>query len=138
MIHENDYVIFKKADFMKIFQVKKNKPVMIDKSKCKFDNIIHNPSYYGFKYEIKDQQLHLTEHTITCEQNKADIVKDNRNLNDSTKNQKLSMQDIDRLKNMEELSGHEIIDKLIENSASFHDKTEYSQEKYIKKKKEKY
>ena len=32
----------------------------------------------------------------------------------------------------------EIIDKLIENSASFSSKTEYSQEKYIKKKKEKY
>ena len=31
----------------------------------------------------------------------------------------------------------EIIDKLIENSASFISKTEYSQEKYIKKKKEK-
>lgn len=32
----------------------------------------------------------------------------------------------------------EIIDRLIENSASFKQKTEFSQEKYIKKKKEKY
>jgi len=35
------------------------------------------------------------------------------------------------------MTGAELVDKLIENSASFSSKTEYSQEKYIKKKKEK-
>ena len=30
---------------------------MIDKFKCKFDNLIGKP--YGFHYEIKEQQLNL-------------------------------------------------------------------------------
>jgi tRNA (adenine-N(1)-)-methyltransferase non-catalytic subunit len=137
MIKEDDYVIFKKGDYMKIFQVKKGKPIIIDKFKVKFDSIIDQPSFYGFKYEIKEGQLHLIENTTSDEQNRANIVKDNRNLIDSTQNQKLSKEDIDKLKNMDELTGTEIIDKLIENSASFETKTEYSQEKYLKKKREK-
>ena len=42
------------------------------------------------------------------------------------------------MKATEELSGTQIIDKLIENSSSFSQKTQYSQQKYIKKKKDKY
>jgi len=54
------------------------------------------------------------------------------------KNQKLSKDDIEKMKATEELSGTQIIDKLIENSSSFSQKTQYSQQKYIKKKKDKY
>jgi len=38
----------------------------------------------------------------------------------------------------EDMTGKEIIEKLIENSASFDQKTVYSKEKYLKKKKDKY
>lgn len=73
MINENDFVILKKANFMKVFQVKLNKykfekiynflnltkisqiffyrQVIIDRFKVKIDGLIGKP--YGFKYEIK-------------------------------------------------------------------------------------
>lgn len=71
------------------------------------------------------------------QKNSVEIKNDNRNLLDVSSNQKLSREGIEKLKNSD-VDGAEIIDKLIENSASFNNKTEYSQEKYIKKKKEKY
>ncbi|CAF1006328.1 unnamed protein product [Brachionus calyciflorus] len=137
MIKEGDYVIFKKTDTMKIFPVKLNKPFMIDRFKTKLDNLVNKP--FGYKYEIKDQQLHLVQNTLSDDMNKVAIFdKDNRNLVDKSANQKLSHDEIEKLKQLEDISGTEIIDRLIENSASFSQKTEYSQEKYIKKKKEKY
>lgn len=136
MIQESDYAFFKKGEFMKIFQVKLNKPVMIDKFKCRFDNLINQP--YGFEYEIKEQQFILKPPTVTDEKKRVEIVKDNRNLLDKNENQKLTKEDIEQMRETEDLTGNEIVEKLIENSASFANKTEYSQEKYIKKKKEKY
>lgn len=94
---------------------------------------------FGFKYEIKDQHLNLVKNVVN-EKNfeKIDLVNDNRNLQDNTDNQRLNKDDIERMKNMEELSGNQIVDRLVENSASFSQKTQYSQQKYIKKKKDKY
>jgi len=142
MIRENDYVILKKGDFMKIFQVKAKRQISIDKFKCYFDELIGKP--YGFKYEIKNQQFcllkenNMNEEVSTNSTEKIEIVKDNRNLLDNSDNQKLRHGDIEKLKSNEEMSGNKIIDYLIENSASFNQKTEYSQEKYIKKKEDKY
>jgi len=136
MIQEGEYVIFQKADFMKIFPVKKNKPIMIDRNKCHLENLIGKP--YGFQYEIKEKQLHLKTRLNTQDKNMVEIVKDNRNLLDKRLNQKLTSDEIESMKKNDDITGTEIIDKLIENSASFNQKTEYSQEKYIKKKKEKY
>lgn len=137
MIQEGDHVIFKKGEYMKIFPVKTSKPIMIDRFKCRFDNLINQP--YGFEYEIKEQQLTLKPHSVSDEsKNRVEIVKDNRNLVDKSENQKLTKEDIEQMRSQDDVSGNQIIDRLIENSASFSQKTEYSQEKYIKKKKEKY
>ncbi len=111
--------------------------------KCKLNSLVGKP--YGFDYELKEQQLSL----VTSESagrlqsggggNKSiEVNRDNRNLLDRSGNQKMTSDDIERLKTMDDLSGHDIIDRLIENSASFNTKTEFSQEKYIKKKKDKY
>lgn len=138
MIQEGDYVIFEKAKFMKIFPVKKDKPIMIDRFKTKLDNLIGQPS--GYQYEIKNQQLYM-KNDLVKDSDAVQIKNDNRNLVDTPANQKLSREEIEELKaNMknDDMTGAELVDKLIENSASFSSKTEYSQEKYIKKKKEKY
>jgi tRNA (adenine-N(1)-)-methyltransferase non-catalytic subunit len=60
----------------------------------------------------------------------------NANLFDNNKSQKLDSNTIESLKR----SGNtkELISNLVANSATFHQKTEFSQEKYIKKKKRKY
>ncbi|KAK2163730.1 hypothetical protein NP493_1443g00013 [Ridgeia piscesae] len=63
--------------------------------------------------------------------------KDNRNLVDGSGNQKLSRDDIEAMKKGG-VGGHNIVEQLIENSATFSKKTDFAQEKYIKKKKKKY
>ncbi|XP_069811710.1 tRNA (adenine(58)-N(1))-methyltransferase non-catalytic subunit TRM6 isoform X2 [Dendropsophus ebraccatus] len=62
---------------------------------------------------------------------------DNRNIVDDGKSQKLTRDDIEALKE-KGIKGQEIVQQLIENSTTFRDKTEFAQEKYIKKKKKKY
>ncbi len=110
---------------------------MIDRFKTKLDNLIGQPS--GYQYEIKNQQLFM-KNDLVKDNDAVQIKNDNRNLVDTPANQKLSREEIEDLKtNMknDDMTGAELVDKLIENSASFSSKTEYSQEKYIKKKKEK-
>jgi len=77
---------------------------MIDKLKCKFDNLIDKP--FGYKYELKDQQLHLAvANSNNDEKNRVEIVKDNRNLLDKSENQKLTREEIEDLKKVQDLSG---------------------------------
>ena len=60
----------------------------------------------------------------------------NSQLHDTNTSQKLSMDEVKSLRN--EMSGNEIVQRLAENSATFAAKTEFSQAKYLKKKREKY
>nr|XP_014435513.1 tRNA (adenine(58)-N(1))-methyltransferase non-catalytic subunit TRM6 isoform X2 [Pelodiscus sinensis]XP_025033756.1 tRNA (adenine(58)-N(1))-methyltransferase non-catalytic subunit TRM6 isoform X2 [Pelodiscus sinensis] len=62
---------------------------------------------------------------------------DNRNIVDDGKSQKLTHDDIQALKD-KGIKGQEIVQQLIENSTTFRGKTEFAQDKYIKKKKKKY
>lgn len=61
---------------------------------------------------------------------------DNRELGDTNTAQTLNQDDIKQMK-MDGKGGKDIIDALIENSASFAAKTVFSQEKYIRKKQKK-
>ncbi|TMW54398.1 hypothetical protein DOY81_000501 [Sarcophaga bullata] len=62
---------------------------------------------------------------------------DNRNILDDGDSQSLKPEDIDKLRDTFNEST-KIIEKIVENSKTFHNKTEYSQEKYLKKKEKKY
>lgn len=62
---------------------------------------------------------------------------DNRNLVDDNQSQRLAAEDIERLR-QSGARGSEIVDKLIENSATFGQKTEFSKAKWIAKKQLKY
>lgn len=62
---------------------------------------------------------------------------DNRNIVDDRSTQNLSAEEIQKLREECE-SSSEIVGKLVENSKSFASKTEYSQEKYLKRKEKKY
>mmetsp|Transcript_8504 Transcript_8504/g.25194 ORF Transcript_8504/g.25194 Transcript_8504/m.25194 type:complete len:512 (+) Transcript_8504:357-1892(+) len=70
--------------------------------------------------------------TISLEQKN-----DNRNLVDDNKSQKLQLQEIEQMR-QDGTHGSDIVEKLIENSATFDQKTEFSKAKYIKKKQQKY
>eukprot|EP00899_Mesostigma_viride_P024770 jgi/Mesvir1/5478/Mv15528-RA.1 len=63
--------------------------------------------------------------------------RDNRNLLDRNNAQTLSAEDIARLKS-EGVTGDKLVEVLKSNSATFATKTEFSQEKYLKKKKKKH
>ena len=72
----------------------------------------------------------------------ADLIeeegkRDNRAIKDDNKSQKLTRTDITRAKE-DGLTAKQIIETLVENSSTFNQKTVYSQEKYLKKKQEKY
>lgn len=151
MINEGEYVILSKAagEHMKIFKVVRGQHVIIDKNKCQLESLIGKP--YGFFYELRnDKQFHLLPGYSDVSQSGSngangavvlpvpEINKDNRNLFDSSQNQKISHEEIKKLKSSGEHAGTDIIDMLVENSASFSQKTEFSQEKYINKKKQKY
>lgn len=62
---------------------------------------------------------------------------DNRNLVQDSDTQALKQDDIAKLRESGS-STSEIVGTIIENSKTFHSKTEYSQEKYLKKKEKKY
>ena len=66
-----------------------------------------------------------------------DVHRDNRNLLDDGTSQKLTRDEIEILKSSE-TSSEGIINQLVENSATFHEKTKFSQHKYIMKKRLKY
>ncbi|XP_075149163.1 tRNA methyltransferase 6 non-catalytic subunit [Haematobia irritans] len=62
---------------------------------------------------------------------------DNRHITDDGDSQSLKPEDIEQLRD-ECNESTKIIEKIVENSKTFHSKTEYSQEKYLKKKEKKY
>ena len=62
---------------------------------------------------------------------------DNRNLVDENRSQELTREDIESMQE-QRMEGSKIIERLVENSASFDQKTKFSQEKFLKKKSKKY
>ncbi|KAJ0061277.1 hypothetical protein NL108_014428, partial [Boleophthalmus pectinirostris] len=94
---------------------------------------------YNSTFEIHGGHLQLkkTSDTGSSADSKEVAGVDNRNIVDDGKSQKLTRDDIEMLKE-KGLKGQEIIQQLIDNSSTFKDKTEYAQDKYIKKKKKKY
>lgn len=62
---------------------------------------------------------------------------DNRNIVDNGRSQALNAEEIGRLRD-ECSSASEIVGQIVDNSATFRSKTEYSQEKYLRKKEKKY
>ncbi|KAK3093402.1 hypothetical protein FSP39_015098, partial [Pinctada imbricata] len=107
--------------------------VWLDKMKFTLDGTIGHT--YGSTFEVKNGEMvkvtriFKEEDVLGTEQGK-----DNRDLHDLDSNQKLSRDDIEKLKK-DGVKGKELIGHLIENSTTFKAKTEYAQEKWVKKKK---
>ncbi|XP_029903141.1 tRNA (adenine(58)-N(1))-methyltransferase non-catalytic subunit TRM6 [Myripristis murdjan] len=136
-IKEGDYVVLKRGDIFKAVQIQPKKKVVFEKQWFFLDNAVGH--LYSTTFEIvsggtlQPQRPKSTQ--STCDAKEAGT--DNRNIVDDGKSQKLTREDIETLKE-QGLKGQEIIQQLIENSTTFRDKTEFAQEKYIKKKKKKY
>ncbi|XP_026197494.1 tRNA (adenine(58)-N(1))-methyltransferase non-catalytic subunit TRM6 [Anabas testudineus] len=136
-IKEGDYVVLKRGDIFKAVQIQPKKKVIFEKQWFFLDNAVGH--LYSTTFEIVSGgtlQPQRTKSTESCSDSK-EAGTDNRNIVDDGKSQKLTRDDIEMLKE-QGLKGQEIIQQLIDNSSTFRDKTEYAQDKYIKKKKKKY
>lgn len=136
-IKEGDYVVLKRGDIFKAAQIQLKKKVIFEKQWIYLDNAVGH--FYRTTFEIgSGGTLHL-KRSKELESSTAakEAGTDNRNIVDDGKSQKLTRDDIEMLKE-QGLKGQEIIQQLIDNSSTFKDKTEYAQDKYIKKKKKKY
>ncbi|CAL1544426.1 unnamed protein product [Lymnaea stagnalis] len=138
VVSEGDYVVFKRDGATRVFQMKKNRQVFFEKAKLSVDELIGQPFGSTFEFErgkiIKVESSRATELQIGG----AEVTgADNRNLLDADSNQKMSLDDIMKMKE-DGVRGEKIIEVLIENSETFKTKTQFSQAKYLKKKKQKH
>ncbi|XP_025936532.1 tRNA (adenine(58)-N(1))-methyltransferase non-catalytic subunit TRM6 isoform X1 [Apteryx rowi] len=135
-ICEGDCAVLKRDDVFKAVPVLRRRKIIFEKQWFYLDNAIGH--IYGTTFEVTSggnlQPKQEMEET-TPETKEAGT--DNRNIVDDGKSQKLTHDDIKALKD-KGIKGQEIVQQLIENSTTFRDKTEFAQDKYIKKKKKKY
>lgn len=137
------YVMVKKQSFTKLYKVSEHGTMMLGRDKVDMCEIIGKPFWSTFEMiPLQNNKgcysLRLAEQTESWDDLKGDLSgQDNRFITDDGTSQKLSKEEILQLQEAGK-SGKEIMGSLIENSASFAAKTEYSQEKYIKKKERKY
>ncbi|XP_008311454.1 tRNA (adenine(58)-N(1))-methyltransferase non-catalytic subunit TRM6 [Cynoglossus semilaevis] len=135
-IKEGDNVVLKRGDIFKAVQIQLKKKIIFEKQWFFLDNAIGH--LYRSTFEIVSGNLQAqTAKTTQSSSDAKEAGTDNRNIVDDGKSQKLTRDDIETLKE-QGLKGQEIIQQLIENSSTFRDKTEFAQDKYIKKKKKKY
>ncbi|KAL2635532.1 hypothetical protein R1flu_007011 [Riccia fluitans] len=138
------------GDKMTFARLHSTSTLKVGNIKCNLEALVGQP--YGAVFELQSERNSAklvrlpSDSSGTKEkhqQNEADQNseevkgRDNRALVDDNKAQNLSSDDIDRMKR-EGVSGREIIEALVANSASFETKTAFSQEKYMKKKQKKY
>lgn len=97
---------------------------------------------YGSVFQVKGRRLErvheLPVTEIVADTQLDDIAGDNRNLRDDNSAQTLSQDEIERMKNDDNTDRSKIVAALVQASSSFQSKTQFSQEKYIKKKQSKY
>ncbi|NP_001090141.1 tRNA methyltransferase 6 L homeolog [Xenopus laevis] len=135
LISDGDCVVLKRQEVYKAVQVQRRKKIIFEKQWIYLDNVIGK--HYGTTFEIcSGGNLQTKTAQVTATEQK-EAGADNRNIVDDGKSQKLTRDDIEALKE-KGIKGEAIVQQLIENSATFRDKTEFAQEKYIKKKKKKY
>lgn len=138
------HVIVKKQKYSKVYKVSSNGVLMLGKDEIEMQEIIGKPYWTTFEMvPLKSNKRTFKLKAIQEAESWDDLKNtlssgaDNRDITDDGTSQKLSKEEILQLQESGK-SGKEIIGTLIENSKSFLAKTEYSQEKYIKKKEKKY
>ncbi|XP_064602606.1 tRNA (adenine(58)-N(1))-methyltransferase non-catalytic subunit TRM6-like [Liolophura sinensis] len=137
LIQEGDKILLKKDNHLKLFEIRRNRPVAVEKVKFTLDAAIGQP--YGTLFEVKDKGLVKVLRADYADDAPVEGERgdDNRELLDRDSNQKLSHDEIAQMKE-EGVRGESIVEHLIENSATFKTKTEFAQEKYVQKKKKKH
>ncbi|XP_023946339.2 tRNA (adenine(58)-N(1))-methyltransferase non-catalytic subunit TRM6 [Bicyclus anynana] len=145
-IKVGEYIVIQKQNYKKLHKLNKpNSSVTVGKDSLNLNGIVGCKFYSTFKMisrsskRSKEYDLELTEEAANLIDEIGLKVSgtDNRNIYDDGRSQKLSATEISDLKS-DSTKASDIVETLITNSKTFHNKTEFSQEKYLKKKEKKY
>ncbi|CAI5722555.1 unnamed protein product [Hyaloperonospora brassicae] len=142
VIYEGDTVICQTSDGRMFFQaVAKDESIRVGKKVSSLKPVIG--SFYGATFEERNKTLvqvtgGLFPDPVAPETGEGFVPDgDNRHYADTNSAQTLRQTDIGELRE-KGVSGEEIILKLVENSSTWENKTEFSKQKYLKKKQQKY
>lgn len=146
-IRLDQYVIIRRQKYSKLHLLsEKCNTVLMGKDKIELDAVAGNRFGTSFKMiPVKGSSRHFSLNVCDPEEcvslsmlmKDASSGVDNRNLFDDGRSQGLSSNNISELRE-KGISPKEIMNQLLEHSATFHSKTEFAQEKYLKKKERKY
>ena len=116
-------------------RVRPTKRARMGKQWCDLMSLVGQP--FGAELEGGSDNIRVVEPAdVDGPDGDATRQRTNDKLFDDADNQKLSQQEIESLKKT--LSGAEVLETVISNSATFETKSEFSKAKYMKKKKRKY
>lgn len=148
-VQEGQYVVIKRHDFTKLIKVtSESSSFQLGKDVVELKEIIGRKYFETFRMKFGHKKGKQTFYTLeACDRDKITDWKsflqcmesgvDNRNIRDDGQSQILSNEEIEEMRNKVSDS-KEMIETLVANSKSFNEKTEFSQEKYLKKKEKKY
>ncbi|KAI6650685.1 tRNA (adenine(58)-N(1))-methyltransferase non-catalytic subunit TRM6 isoform X1 [Oopsacas minuta] len=140
IISEGDTALAYSADQKRYhtFQVKICTSVRLWKHTVNTEGAIGH--YYGSRFVIRGCSLELFDPNkleVRLEQQLPSEDNDNRNLLDVASNQKYSTEDIQELKE-NELAGEQLITEIISGSNTFNEKSQFSKQKYLTRKRAKH
>ncbi|XP_031624849.1 tRNA (adenine(58)-N(1))-methyltransferase non-catalytic subunit TRM6 [Contarinia nasturtii] len=141
-----DFVIIQRQKYTKLFKFNSlTAQTALGKDQVQLKNINEHP--YSTTFKMNPIQMHGKRvielepcsdvSSIKESVNVTECGTDNRNLNMDTETQTLKADDILKLRQSGSSAG-EIVNIIVENSKTFTSKTEYSQDKYLRKKEKKY
>nr|XP_014095330.1 tRNA (adenine(58)-N(1))-methyltransferase non-catalytic subunit TRM6 [Bactrocera oleae] len=155
-IQLGDYIVIQRQKYTKLQKFGNlDTTSMLGKEQLELRGLLDQPYSATFKMCPKETtpskqrgQRNLRLHTLQlCNELEMRDIRDrlgisasgadNRDIIDDGDSQALRPQDIEELREQHSEST-KIIEKIVENSKTFHAKTEYSQEKYLRKKEKKY
>lgn len=143
IIKEGNYVMIKlPSDNMRLFKMNAGSTVNLGKfGTFRVNDILGHP--FGYTYEIiGEKQLRVVTEEFTRDENdtvnEMEPDENNRELYDDPSAQQLTMDEIEELKKTSADGGRELIDRVISSHSAFQKKTTFSQEKYIKRKEQKF
>lgn len=146
VIKTGDFVILQRQKYTKLHKLSANTTTQLGKDAINLDGIQGEKYFATFKMVLagsgKKRVFDLEpcpdfRMTMTEEIPVAESGEDNRNIVDDGQSQRLTADEIDTLRGSGKTSS-EIVAEIVGNSQSFANKTEFSQEKYLRKKEKKY
>ncbi len=142
LIRAKDYVILKRADESRLFQLSKKPRIQFPSCDIDLANVVGKPYGTIFRVEKRGNKKFTLEVCDSSERT-APVLdnersgSDNRNIHDDNNAQKLSKNEILEMKD-NGVSSQDILQQLVKNSKTFSQKTEFAQEKWLRKKSTKY